>query len=733
MNRILLALALVAPAAAECPNACSGHGTCGAFDECSCYPNWQEADCSGRTCPFGLGHVDTPKGDLDGSADALSGPTTTVISDSTVYPYGTTEQYPAMVDSAGAVLTNTAHAYAECSNKGICDRSSGECDCFPGYAGAGCQRAACPDPTCSGHGTCMNAQDLAAADNDNTYLLWDKEVSMGCVCEPGYDGPTCGNKMCKYGVDPLYDDDDFVSIRAPTARVIMTNTAESNSVSASYIDRYNAGLQDYSPLKGTVLSGTYAIKFYDAFGEDYETEPIAVAEFADLATGVAHCAEVSAALEALPNSVIPAGSVRCTPVDDDDDGTIDAASDIQYDLLFEENPGNLKPIEINANLDGLRPTVYFSDQNTTHNVVDYDAVVEVYPNYDGISGEFVDYFPTYCSGVTISVDPTFVYARNVFSIAKDVDADEAKLLKKCLGDADGDADNNVEVYNWDYGMYNTTMTPHIVKLAPHPTAGSNPKVDVYDAGKFHLAYYDGSDFFFSGLPDATRDYAVFTTEGTATVIGNSSILSTDGMQGSGGGGQSSRGEDAFDANPTTAYFAKGSSIVYTSMDVSCYSAKAELNTCLSKGDKVFLFNSMALPPSSADTDAPTVSESTGNMYEVVKIGVNPISATTYDTEDRFYFVVDKVINYDGSATKTRASLSSLTSVWGSDNDATNKNEMGQKVGAQLVVKFEPSADDQYEFVAQCSGRGLCNGDSGLCECFTGYTNDNCDQQSALAV
>merc|ERR1712146_864889 len=135
----------------------------------------------------------------------------------------------------------------------------------------------------------------------------------------------------------------------------------------------------------------------------------------------------------------------------------------------------------------------------------------------------------------------------------------------------------------------------------------------------------------------------------------------------------------------------------------------ELNTCLSKGDKVFLFNSMALPPSSADTDAPTISESTGNMYEVVKIGVNPISATTYDTEDRFYFVVDKVVNYDGSATKTRASLSSLSSVWGSDNDATNKNEMGQKVGTQLVVKFEPSA--------------------GLCECFTGYTNDNCDQQS----
>ena len=113
-SRVLLALALAAPAAAECPNACSGHGTCGAFDECHCYPNWQEADCSGRTCPFALAHVDSPKGDLDGSADALSGTSSVVITESTVYPYGTTEQYPLMVDTFGRELKNTAHAYAEC-------------------------------------------------------------------------------------------------------------------------------------------------------------------------------------------------------------------------------------------------------------------------------------------------------------------------------------------------------------------------------------------------------------------------------------------------------------------------------------------------------------------------------------------------------------------------------------------------------------------------------------------
>ena len=144
-----------------------------------------------------------------------------------MYPFGTTEAYPRMEDTAGSVNINTAHDYAECSNKGLCDRKTGECECLPGYDGTACQRASCPSEgghkkttgeagninavfinqrgsdkgigtvfrgsslanvqvnECSGHGTCNTIEELANSDGSNIYELWDKEASMGCSCDPG--------------------------------------------------------------------------------------------------------------------------------------------------------------------------------------------------------------------------------------------------------------------------------------------------------------------------------------------------------------------------------------------------------------------------------------------------------------------------------------------------------------------------------------------------------------------
>ena len=154
-------------------------------------------------------------------SQSITGITTELISGSTIYPYGTTEGYPLIEDTAGTALDHTAHEYAECSNKGKCDRSVGVCDCMEGYDGSACQRASCPtdinpktsmihvsvandgrtvsrsqtiktktlsnvqNGQCSGHGTCESISKLANLDGGNEYTLWDKDSTMGCSCDPG--------------------------------------------------------------------------------------------------------------------------------------------------------------------------------------------------------------------------------------------------------------------------------------------------------------------------------------------------------------------------------------------------------------------------------------------------------------------------------------------------------------------------------------------------------------------
>jgi hypothetical protein len=323
-------------AAAECPNACNGHGTCGAFDMCKCHANWQGADCGLATCSYGKGFVTTPQGDrnmdgdrndnsfkqlsqlgtmvvntnklyfandlVDGEIEvndgvkicdqtfyvtavdslkkytldhvlALSLSTTdtkdgvvtvkstsvstsgtsvftidheslepnffevgdtftssggvgiddltgnivftvtavnsatqitatsasgdvaasqskaaslvttqmdmTITSNSgnngagsctnyNVYkflktvarPNGDWERWPGDFAGSGTgAAEDEGHFYMECSNRGLCDRKTGVCECFDGYTGRACARQACPND-CSGHGECMNNDEL---------------------------------------------------------------------------------------------------------------------------------------------------------------------------------------------------------------------------------------------------------------------------------------------------------------------------------------------------------------------------------------------------------------------------------------------------------------------------------------------------------------------------------------------------------------------------------------------
>ncbi|GMF16079.1 unnamed protein product [Phytophthora lilii] len=237
MTKWWLAAALAALAAhgasGACPNKCSGHGRCGLNDVCECMQNWIGGDCSGRQCPFTRAWHDT------------------------------------------AQLDDDAHYYAECGNRGTCDRTTGECTCDAGFVGSGCRRMQCPND-CSGHGTCEFIEELAADDYHKriggdpaiTYELWDQEKIMGCVCDAGFEGHDCSLRTCPKGDDPLTPN-QFDMVQA-----IVIDTA----------------------------GGSGFLTYYDPYGNAYTTEKITFgAAFSNDATT---CANIEKALRRLPNNVL---------------------------------------------------------------------------------------------------------------------------------------------------------------------------------------------------------------------------------------------------------------------------------------------------------------------------------------------------------------------------------------------------------------------------------------------
>jgi len=788
----LLLVALVNYVRAECPNACSGHGDCGNFDMCNCWRNWMANDCSERICPFGLAQVDTPLGDLDmsNSVDFASWGGSTWTGGDKVqyhpmyYTTGTSEKFPYMnFVNAGNdyIFDDSAHYYSECSNKGICDRASGICECFEAYEGSACQRASCPNQ-CSGHGTCESISELSTKDNDNIYDLWDKDITYGCDCDPGYYGADCSLRYCKYGVDPLYYDDEA------TIRVNTWNL----EIDAS----------------GTT-AGTFAVKFYDVFDEDYLTTPI---KFDDTDTSVGN--ELKDALKALPNTVVEDLIYNADIAAGDDEQL--------WRLTFKTNPGKARTPEIDVYLNGN----HGANSKTLESVA-----TQVWPG--AISGEFRDYFYSRCEGVSVTVTDTTSLSvgfigqtakiTNLDDTAADGGSEEDKL-KKCLGDSNGESSDNVGIYDWDTGAnsfsvwnagaspaaaatgYGVGQYPHAIKLVD-TTASTE-----YVGGAFYLTYWhadvnldgtedDGAFMLLSrlwkgdGATSGSTQFYVYTTDVVVKMVYVTSAAynyvynsaNNDGYTQIGdvdGGGAFTAG-DKNDELPVYAYWNTFDTTIYTSYDTSCEymnsyaddtsgtygdstaAHKRYVYPCLSKGDYIMLTDGgwgdyndgsadTAYEDASAATGAnkqnahmdalapisPTAPASpavtiagvgntmdySGHLYEIVKIWTAPYTSTTATTENRYRITVDKPIPWDGSNKCAAAVQTSATFTTSTAH------------GITPIFKFDTETQTMdgnkptyYEYVSECSNKGLCNAQTALCECFKGYTNADCGTQSAFAL
>lgn len=215
-------------------NYCNGHGACdNSTSTCQCYEGYgasnditfyRAPDCSLRTCPSDRAWADLPTSNV------------------------------------------AAHAYSECSNRGTCDRITGECTCFDGFEGTACQRSSCPNE-CSGHGVCLSMKQLARMPaalplGPNTYYegnedstTWDEDKIYGCLCdsswsvglgsgetqEPEWFGPDCSLRHCPSNDNPKTSFKETSCFNV-TAKDSLYNGEVGN---LCQVDCSNQGLCDY--------------------------------------------------------------------------------------------------------------------------------------------------------------------------------------------------------------------------------------------------------------------------------------------------------------------------------------------------------------------------------------------------------------------------------------------------------------------------------------------------------
>jgi len=513
-------------------------------------------------------------------------------------------------------------------------------------------------------------------------------------------------------------------------------------------------------------TGYWALRFYDSYGEDWLTAPIPAG---------ASCATVVAALEALPNNVIPASQTYCTLSTGNLGGTLSLSettfsgvdaqhkgrdhfhqspSNRQYNIAYNMSLWEADYLSNAAFYSPLTPhgSSYTTPSAATRVVAGYiyrlkfygnpgalkEPQVEIYldgkrPSLvvpksnngkvltkvwtDGQQGENKDYFADHCDGVTVNIGITTGSTYGAaYHFLTGFTTGEKNLLKACLGDSDFDTSNNIDVYNWDHG---SILYPHIIKLVRTVTTYS-------DGGYYAVIWFDNTAVGagWDNLNDGTGTFKLLNpiNPPDAFYTDNYEIYTTKGTLAL----TSNKSEATFGFASKNIYLTNitydENNVAYYDGDISCeigannaYKTKYIFH-CLNKGDMFTLLN----------WEYPTVNPPHINLYTAERLMHTDLLWTTN-------------MRFPGTGLGSKLTMGAhyMTHVINTDystNWAAAANQVRNQNGVFFrVYKFFPSTASTYEYVAPCSNRGICDTSSATCSCFPGYTSDSCSEQSSIAI
>lgn len=254
-----------------------------------CEPGFCGSDCTQLKCPYSMSFATS-----NIKTDWIYAPSAAALTRMYTPTGGHTPNGHQRIYRKDTTFDNQ-HAYRECGGRGLCDRSTGECKCFPSFTGEGCRRTTCPND-CSGHGQCRTdansfyflGQTPTAAYGDNipayakaagtsTWgIHWPWLKYQQCHCDAGYEGDDCSLRQCPRGDDPETD---------------------------CQTDRGKDKQKLTCTFEGGAKTAFFQLRFVDQFGGEYDTRPIKID--VDGLTSAENSNSIQDALEALPNFAIP--------------------------------------------------------------------------------------------------------------------------------------------------------------------------------------------------------------------------------------------------------------------------------------------------------------------------------------------------------------------------------------------------------------------------------------------